>query len=96
MVSKSLTLSLTANPATLFLFLSLEKPYLYESRHAHAMRRPRGKGGRFLTAQEIEELKSKGEGEISGGSSNPTHNQEISSNFNLQGDEDGNVWNLKL
>ncbi|KAK7426201.1 Transcriptional activator [Neonectria magnoliae] len=54
------------------------KPYLHESRHNHAMRRPRGPGGRFLTAEEVAAMErdtTKGpDGSIDGGDSIATTN----------------------
>ncbi|KAK3819545.1 MAG: CCAAT-binding transcription factor (CBF-B/NF-YA) subunit B-domain-containing protein [Benniella sp.] len=37
------------------------RKFMHESRHLHAMRRPRGPGGRFLTAAEIAALDTQGE-----------------------------------
>jgi len=55
------------------------KPYLHESRHKHAMRRPRGPGGRFLTAEEAEKLRMETAANPSGNGSENGESQLVGS-----------------
>ncbi|WEW58611.1 Transcriptional activator [Emydomyces testavorans] len=49
------------------------KPYLHESRHNHAMRRPRGPGGRFLTADEVAAMEKQQAAHATGVENIPNH-----------------------
>ncbi|PGH14651.1 hypothetical protein AJ80_05831 [Polytolypa hystricis UAMH7299] len=49
------------------------KPYLHESRHNHAMRRPRGPGGRFLTADEVAAMEKNQAANATGIENIPNH-----------------------
>ncbi|KAF9439240.1 Transcriptional activator [Entomortierella beljakovae] len=73
------------------------RKFMHESRHLHAMRRPRGPGGRFLTAAEIAALDSKQPDENSDYQQQQpqqqqqqqqqqhNHNQNINNNINTNG-----------
>ncbi|KAF9108499.1 Transcriptional activator [Mortierella sp. AM989] len=61
------------------------RKFMHESRHLHAMRRPRGPGGRFLTAAEIAALDSKSPTEDEDTNDhhhNHQHNQHHNNNSN--------------
>lgn len=66
-----------------------KRPYMHESRHRHAMRRPRGPGGRFLTATEIAELRAKQAAEATSGHSteNGTTTRDEADKNELTGSE---------
>ncbi|KAI8605922.1 CCAAT-binding transcription factor (CBF-B/NF-YA) subunit B-domain-containing protein [Dissophora ornata] len=55
------------------------RKFMHESRHLHAMRRPRGPGGRFLTAAEIAAMDEQEVSKSSGGAGNANNGSSSSS-----------------
>ncbi|KAG0222748.1 Transcriptional activator [Mortierella sp. GBA43] len=69
------------------------RKFMHESRHLHAMRRPRGPGGRFLTASEIAALEEKGELNNNNNNNTKTNRSKDSANdtnnSNVNNGDDG-------
>ncbi|KAG6003423.1 hypothetical protein E4U21_002056 [Claviceps maximensis] len=74
------------------------KPYLHESRHNHAMRRPRGPGGRFLTAEEVAAMERDAKAENGGkadGGDNASHKSNDTSGGKRKSEADPDSPNKK-
>ncbi|RXH76411.1 hypothetical protein DVH24_019299 [Malus domestica] len=80
----------------------LRKPYMHESRHRHAMRRPRGCGGRFLNTKTMNngnkgtEGKQGGDGQLFrfSGSQSPEVLQSDSGTLNSSKETNGSSSNI--
>ena len=70
------------------------KPYLHESRHNHAMRRPRGPGGRFLTADEVAQMDKKTEAGKDGKENEPA--PTVKSGSKRKSDAESDLPNKKV